>query len=522
MDSFDALRRTLIWAASGVGSPAFEEVDDAALLDALLRHRLDSRLLHRIRLSGTSAPPPLRAELLARHQRNLTRAGEQIAIFSQLREALRTITGRDQVLPLKGFGLYLMTGREEHVRFSADVDVIGASSADVTKAALSLTNEGYHFHGEEHPYVFAHMRDFEVHARYVITGFPAGEDRAAYDPARHRHILRLPKAFTETTVSYDDLARDMVTAGAAATPVPSAEMALLIRCAHIYVGYAMDPRPLPVATVRLEELVQVNDLIQHPSFSPRRFREIGRRFQAGLVVGFAARLCREFFGQDPFELSGAYSASPDGEHDWFPQNLWWDGIGAGFPVCLGWSPRDLIVRGPAVADLVDTLGPMRVRVGADHATRVTLLGAQPAAGPRYIALNHRDQLKFAEVKFELRERTLRTTVYLPPTPLDQMSAIGVASGDSRVELFFKPRESVAEFSDWSVNRLPHDQMSSSARTEGGRHVLVTDLPWAMFGRDRMPERGESVHLLVRARQQVRPWADVVAGIIVPVALVRAD
>ena len=112
-------------------------------------------------------------------------------------------------------------------------------------------------------------------------------------------------------------------------------------------------------------------------------------------------------------------------------------------------------------------------------------------------------------------------MYLPRTPHDQMSAIGVASGDSRVELFFKPREGTAEFSDWSVNRLPAAEVSSSAVVEGDRHVLVSDLPWAMFGRDRMPERGDSVQLLVRARQQVRPWADVTAGIIVPVTLVRA-
>jgi hypothetical protein len=520
-DSLDALRRTLLWAAGGTGAPAFADVDESVLLEALRLHRLDSRMWHRILSSAVPASPTLRAEVRARHQRNMDRTAEQITRFATLREALRAMTGADQVLPLKGFGLYALTGREEHVRFSADLDVIGASAADVAKAALTVTNEGYHHHGEEHPYVFAHMRNFEVHARYVITGFPAGEDRAAYDPALHRQALLLPKAFTESTVTYDDLAGDVVT-GTQGARVPIAEMALLIRCAHIYVGYAMDPRPLPVATVRLDELAPVNDLVNHPAFSPRRFTEICRRFRADLVVGFAGRLCREFFGTDPFASSGIHSAPPGGEHDWFPQNLWWDGTGAGFPVWLGWSPQDLIVRGPAVPDLVHHLGPMRVPVGADHTAQVTLLGAGATAGARYIALNHRSELAFAEVRFEFLDRTLRTTVYLPRTPHDQMSAIGVASGDSRVELFFKPREGTAEFSDWSVNRLPAADVSSSAVVEGDRHVLVTELPWAMFGRDRMPERGDSVQLLVRARQQVRPWAEVTAGIIVPVTLVRAE
>ncbi|HUN36804.1 MAG TPA: nucleotidyltransferase family protein [Trebonia sp.] len=522
VDSVEALRRTLIWAASGIGSPAFEEVDEGSLAEAVRLHRLDSRLWHRIQSLGTAAPPQLAAELLARHQLIKAKTSGQIARFAQLREVLRSATGSEEVLPLKGFGLYVLTGREEHLRYSGDVDLLGASPADLVKAALTLADDGYHFHGEEHPYVYAHMTEFEVHARYVITGFPTGEDPADYDPARHREVLRLPRAFTETTVTYGDLADSMNCDGVQATPVPGPEMAMLIRCAHIYVGYAMDPRPLPAATVRLDELAQVRDLARHPSFDVQQFAKICEKFRASLVVGFVRRLCRDLFGADPFEPASGHGGLPEIEHDWFPQNLWWDGIGAGFPVWLGWSPQDLIVRGSAVPSLVQSLGAMRVPVGSDHSARVTLLGARPTEGARYIGLSHREELDFAEVGFTLTRDALRTTVFLPLTPLDQMSGIGVASGDSRVELFFKPREGSAEFSDWSVSRWPPEQLSSSARVDGDRHVLTIELPWTVFGRDRMPERGESVDLLVRARQQVRPWADVTAGLIFPVNLVRAD
>lgn len=522
MDSLDALRRTLIWAAGGPGTPAFADIDETVLLDALHRHRLDTRLWHRLELSGVPVPERLHAEVKARHQRNMERTLEQIERFGRLREAMRSLTGTDQVLPLKGFGLYTLTGREEHVRFSADLDVLGAEAADVAKAALTVTNEGYHHHGEEHPYVFAHMRNFEVHSRYVITGFPAGLNRAEFDPAQHQHALWLPRAFDEATVRYEDVASDAVRLEQSGMPVPSAEMSLLIRCAHIYVGYAMDPRPLPVATVRLDELAQVIDLVQIPTFDLTRFIDICQRFRAGLVVGFTRRLCRELLGVELFSPAEGDSPLPGDEHDWFPQNLWWDGIGAGLPVSLGWNPQDLVVRGAGVPELIDMLGPMRVPVGADRSAQVTLCGTHPTPDVRFIALNHHDELRFAAVEFELQDRALRTTVSLPRTPSDQMSAIGLASGDSRVELFFKPREGMAEFSDWSVHRLPDGQISSSAREDGDRHVLVIDLPWEMFGRDRGPERGESIPLLVRARQQVRPWGDVVAGVIFPAVLVRAE
>jgi Uncharacterised nucleotidyltransferase len=170
MDSLDALRRTLIWVASGTGSAAFDGIDDVALFDAIHKHRLDSRLWYRLDQDETLVPRRLHDRIRARHQENLARTREQVAMYGQLRDALIAATGAGHVLPLKGFGLYALTGRDEHIRYSADVDVIGAHAPDVVTAALTVTEEGYHHHGEEHPYVFAHMGQIEVHGRYVITG----------------------------------------------------------------------------------------------------------------------------------------------------------------------------------------------------------------------------------------------------------------------------------------------------------------------------------------------------------------
>jgi hypothetical protein len=522
MSASEALRRTLIWSAGGSAQPAFADIDEEVLLSALREHRLDTRIWHRLRNSDVAVSPRFRGEIEARHEGDLRRVAQHISLFGRLRDALRTVAGTGQVLAVKGFGLYALTGQQEHARHSNDLDVLGASAADVARAALTLISEGYHHHGEEHPYVFAHMRDIEVHTRYVITGFPAGEDQAAYDPAGHTGALWLPTAFTETSVGYADLARDSVTGQVGGVPLPGTEMAVLIRCAHIYVGYAMDPCPLPMATVRLDELAQVIDLTRHATFSPRRFRRIHEEFQADLVVGFVRSLCLEFFGLDPFAPERDEPASPAAVHGWFPQNLWWDGIGAGLPVSLGWNPRELIVRSPDVPDLVTMLGPMRVPVPADGPARVGLIGAAATPGARFIALNHHKELAFAEAEFEFLPHALRTVVRLPRTTDDEMSAIGVASRDSRVELFFKPREPVAEFSDWSVEQLPAGLVTSTARVEGERHILVLELPWRMFGYDDPPGRGEQVLVAVRARQQVRPWAEVTSGLLFPACLVRAE
>ena len=95
-----------------------------------------------------------------------------------------------------------------------------------------------------------------------------------------------------------------------------------------------------------------------------------------------------------------------------------------------------------------------------------------------------------------------------------MSAVGIACAETRVELFFKVREPVVEFSDYSFVPEPGKDMSHSAQVVDGRHSLVVQLPWsAFYGRAAAP--GDELRLVVRARQQVRPWDDVVGGVVIP-------
>jgi hypothetical protein len=516
MSDVEALRDTLIWAASGKGTPAFEQINEKRLIDGIRRHRLEARLLDRVRRTGRKLPASVEDPLVERHRSNVQLMREQIDLYARLRTALAEVAPHVGVAPVKGFGLFALTGDEKHTRFSFDLDVIGGDPASVAQAARLLGDKGYHHHGEDHPYVYAHMDLVEVHSRYLVTGFPADALAEDYEVATQPGVMRLQQPFSVSSIEYADVAKNLVDSPAG--PVLAPEMAAIIRCAHIYVGYAMDPDPLPVATVRLDELCQLSDLVALESFDADRFQALARKFDADLVVSFARTLCQELFGTDPFEAAGKADRIGPVTRSWYPQNLWWDGIGAGFPVRLDWSPRELVARSESRPDLVRSLSPTVVQVGPEGRARVSMLSTAPDEASRYFWHRFNGGIDPVEVEFVLSDNGLRTVVTLPAASDEQMSAVGVASGETRVELFFKPRDGKSEFADYSFNPLPDRTAGGRGVVTGKSDVLTVDLPWTAFGRNGRPAAADTVPVILRVRQQDLPWHDIAGAAVAPLML----
>jgi hypothetical protein len=298
------------------------------------------------------------------------------------------------------------------------------------------------------------------------------------------------------------------------------EMAILIRCAHVYVGFAMNTQPLPRATVRLQELVQMRELLALPSFDPAHFRLLLTRFGAGLVVDFARHLFHRLLDEDPFDAVLGRSASRSA----FPLNLWWDGSAAGFPVVMDWDPHELILRSAGLPDLADLLGPAEVRLGADGRVRVSFLGADDTleAG-RYVM--HRIGGGIGGgilLDCSASDHALRLRMSLPPVADNHMAAWGVQAGTFRYELFYRPGAGEHDFSDYSSTPAGPDDAPRvvACERDGGHTEMVLDLPWASLGRLGMPSAGEGLPLTIRARVQERPWGVVAGGVVAPLRLVR--
>lgn len=513
MSSLEEIRDALLWAAGAPGEPQWESLDVDETMIALRAHRLEGRLLSRARVQGVSLPPALDDRVRAEHHGIVARVHGQMALFRTVRDSVRDADGRPGLVPVKGFSLYALTQRPEHAAYSGDVDVLGADPHAIATAIEATGGVGYHFHGEEHPYVFAHMDDFEVHTRYIITGMPRSATLAVGSgPGRGTVEIDVP--FSITSVWYDDIT-DLLAPGvgeAEGIDVLCPELAILIRCAHVYVGFAMNTQPKPYATVPLEELAQMRDYLQWDAFDAERFLELHERYDAGLVTDFARRLHLDLLGEDPYaKVFG--SDAPIRES--FPRNLWWDGIDAGFPVDLPWDARSLVAASADQVDLADFLGPSEVALDPAGSATVSFDMPDPDDARPYVFHRYGGGLAFVHLTLAETPDGLRTTVHLPPVADGDMAAIGWETGSFRYELFYRPREGTHDFADYSSDRAAEPPRVESC-TSGPEGVALTmHLPWAALGRSGPLRGGAALPVTFRARTQERPWGIARGGLVAP-------
>lgn len=521
VDVADAVRSVLVWAAGGHLPPRLHDAPVDVLFEALRMHRVDRRLLDRARDEVVALPPAL-ADLLEERRRQVDeRVATQLELFVSVRDAVRERDPGAGLIPLKGFNLYALTGDERHSSFSVDLDVVGPDPHAV--AAAVETGSGYHFHGEEHPYVYAHMDAVEVHTRYVVTGMPVGVRPEDVDLRVRRGVVTVPRPFTITSVTYEDLAAHLAPGRGAAEGIDvlRPEMAVLIRCAHVYVGFAMNTQPLPLATVRLEELVQIRAYLELPGFDAEVFRHLHKRFEADLVTDFVRRVHLDLVGTDPF---APVLASSEPVRQWFPQNLWWDGVDNGFPVELDWDVDSLLVAPPDGKDLVDVLGAWEVPLGPEGTATVALggPGAVHDDSARYVRHEFHGGTGELGLTLDAQADGLRVAVRFPAVRDDQMVALGLATGNRRYELFYRPGAGSHDFSDYTRPKpaTPLRPRALSCVREAGGVTVELELPWTGLGRSAAPVPGESLPLTVRARVQDRPWGAVAGGVVAPLRLRR--
>jgi hypothetical protein len=521
----DVLRSALIWAASGRGAfPDFGSIDQDQLYGALREHRLDGRMLDRLKGEEQAAPRQWLAALSERHMQTMMRVGSQIDLYAKIREQLRRADPSRELIALKGFELYAHSGSDRHIRYSDDIDVMAADPASVVAAVQELGPVDVI--KKEHSYEYAVLitrpagQIVEVHTRYNVTGFRPDADARDYSPTVLSGRREMRDRFDISSVRYPDLTDYLTTRLVRDTALPtlSPEAAVIIRCAHLYVGYLSHPYPLPFATVRLDELATVVDLAGLPSFNARRFDALCRKFCAQLVVGFTRRLAMDIFGIDPFAGHLAPLLDSEGPRAWFPHNLWWDGIGEGVPINLGWSPAEVVARSADSADVTQTLGRAEVRANPSGHTRLTMLRGDEDELPRYFFRRRAGSRFDVILELDVLPGALEVSASLPATQTDEMAAIAVSSGDWKYELFFKLREQLSEFNDESARREYGAECESKCVAGGSRYSLRMTLPWRALGRDAPPGRGEEIPILFKARQQDRGWGEIRGVVVAPMAL----
>jgi hypothetical protein len=506
------LRAALLWAAGRPGA-APDAVDEETLYHALDVHRLDARLLRRVAADGGPFSAQLLAAVRERYERTSERVAGQVATATELARAVATRSPVDRLVLLKGFTLYGLTGDPAAIRRSADLDVIVADLDGFVRTAL---DSGFSQVGEpdvlaEYAQLHCDRRGLvELHSYFPVTFLDAdGYDCA---PSAHPGRWEQPARFDVYKLTYPDLAGQLAPDRPAVHPVGllRPELAIIVYASHFFIDYILNLYPLPVGTVRLDEVATIVDLAARPGFDPDLFTELVKRFHAEHVVGFARAAARDLLDRDLF----ADRPDPGPVDRLTARDLWWDGLG-GFPVELGWEPEQTVVRDLDFAALLDRVGANPVDLaGVDASRRVTAPGTGGEELARFIYRAAPGRAFDTVCDLTARDSALELRISLPAAPDDHMSGVSLNFGDRRFEFFYKPGAGEFRWADYSNVPAPDNGIRAAAETSAGRDTVTVGIPWSTLG-GRLPG---DLPLLLGVRQQRREWGPMSGGVMVPMLL----
>lgn len=369
LDRDPELRRVLKWAA---GSPAdvsdISDLGEDRLLFLVAEHRLAQRLLDRLR---RDKPAWGRRSLMTRTWGQCQGAGEQMRRHAAaLREITQACAQAHQPLPIivKGFSLYALTGDSGHLRYSADMDLFGADPDLLTAmlramgyADVAVVSLGPH----EHAVMERDGVLIEVHSHFPVQSHPASIIPADYIPEQHPGIWWQPEyqnSLPHTEITHHDL-MNVTTRGAA----PEADglvtltppMMVLISCAHMFRNI-IEGRQL-----RLCDLSDVRDLVQHSAFDARQFLEVVEKFKGEDAVRMTNHLGICCFGTQllPQDMD---------EEDWDTEQRLLQALG----YWVGWRSFEEMLLPPEPGDLFARLGVNTVTASTgDVPTYYSVMGA---------------------------------------------------------------------------------------------------------------------------------------------------
>ncbi len=515
MKNTAALRDALLWAAGNDASPFTLRPDQYdTFLEAVRLHRLVGRLLRRLQGDPQAVTPQLVDEAVRIHEAIKADTYQKIDLADRLGKAVRA-AGRDEYLVLlKGFTLYALTGDPLTLRTMGDLDVIVSDLDGFVDIAKRM---GFQIVRRlDHLAEYAVLNSssdgiVELHSRFDVTSLPPGLSHKDLDPGLHVGVWEQHQHFCVRYLRHADFKEYIGVSSVVPDTVRplGAEMAALVNASHMFKNFLRCPYPLPVATIPLDEIATFVDLCRLPSFDASRFAQLVDDFEGQTAVSFSRALAKELLGADQL---------PGDPHDrLFPVNLWWDGLdGGGFPVDVGWDPRQLVYRDEQIRNLVETVGLIEVSgSGPSYTASFTLLDPDSEANAtRYIFRKDRDSTFAVDCTMSVSSSELLLRITLPSVPDDRMVAVAVCFEDYRYEIFLNC--SAREwFNDYSIRRDAEREVAIDRYAAGDTDVIELRLPSRVVedcGTD-----GFMYGFMV-IREQVQEWSRMTAGAAVPLRI----
>ncbi|WP_372424374.1 nucleotidyltransferase family protein [Salinarimonas chemoclinalis] len=340
--------------------------DDTGVAAQLIAHRVGGRVLAS---AAIGAGPDLSAETLEALK------VEQLEIesaFAADAAALRRLSAahldpRAPAVLLKGHAAHLTLGTRRSLRRTLDIDLVCARPEPLLQAVRRGEAESYR---NPSPHELANARffgrDVDLHAHYPIWDFAPSRPTwtvAVEDGLVACHAGRLAVSPLEPARLLAD-ALPVPALGAPYVRVPDPAASILVLAAHGYRNAvsrsSVSVREKP--PVRLVELVEIRDLLDHPGFDRDRLAALASALDAGRTLALAGGLVDAVLDDDRL---AALAASLGSGSDRLPVSVW-----GGIWIDPAYDARALLDRHASTEAVANALGAARLR--RDHGAAVRL------------------------------------------------------------------------------------------------------------------------------------------------------
>ncbi len=356
----------LKWAAGAITPlPRLDNVDQDLILECVREHRLEGRLLRRLKSETQPwAGQALLNELEARQSTSERRVKLQIESMKEI-HCDYSLSGQT-VIAIKGYTAYFLLGELAALRASWDVDILCSNTSGMRE---TLTRLGYEWRpnesvDEHHGSPRAYGRDLDVDTYDFIPvwRYPKEATVENLDPRLNPGVWDQVTHPLHSEISVADLLEYSVIGRgpeAGSLIVPDPAMAILIVCTHLFADF-LRRFPRRLATLPLVHLAEICELSKHPSFDQQRFASLVRRFNALESVEFASRLLTSAMGYNPLS---PFLPSGGLRREWYTYYRF------AFWLPATWSDDDLLMPREAsepLRNLLNRLGANEVVATVGH------------------------------------------------------------------------------------------------------------------------------------------------------------
>jgi hypothetical protein len=322
---FSAILKWVVGSSKQLPNPL--EFDEDTLINLVDKHNLSGRFM--LKLSNHDAPtftPKFKEALKDLHYETKRQVMRNINAFRSIKTQLPPSTN---IIIIKGVSTYVLVG-QEHTMRSGDIDLLSNNTTSLvhTLCGMDYQQTRAPFLHEVGEYTKGSI-EVDIHDHFPVYGYTDSLLHADLLPQNNPEIWRQSYAMKHRRITYDDLKKYSYQgneSGIENVTVADPNILAVIICAHAFMNYTnmWSISHREKAYVRLGEIADLFDLVNHSAFASKYFLKLVKQFQATDAVEWAANISSILFGMNPLPIHSSAAFDEELPRSRFPRCLWWN------------------------------------------------------------------------------------------------------------------------------------------------------------------------------------------------------